>query len=185
MRQIANAILDEVSSVVALVDDDEMMAVSRGLKEARRIFVYGEGRSGLMGKAIAMRLMHGGKNVYVVGETITPSIGSGDLFLVVSGSGSSASIQEYVRKAKEAGAKFILVTTSPGTSLMEECDQTLIIPAATKQRRPTEPNTIQPLGNQFDQSVHLVLDAIVIHCLAENGSLDLHGQMADRHANLE
>jgi len=58
------------------------------------------------------------------------------------------------------------------------------VPAATKKRRPEEPNTIQPLGNQFDQSVHLLLDSIIIHALHEGEKAD-YNQMTNRHANLE
>jgi len=47
--------------------------------EERKILVVGAGRSGLVGKAFAMRLMHLGFNIYVMGETITPAFGVGDL----------------------------------------------------------------------------------------------------------
>ena len=36
-----------------------------------------------------MRLMHLGFHVYVMGETITPSIGKGDLIIALSGSGTT------------------------------------------------------------------------------------------------
>ncbi len=42
------------------------------LLSAKRIYVMGAGRSGLIAKAFAMRLMHLGMHSYVVGETITP-----------------------------------------------------------------------------------------------------------------
>jgi len=37
----------------------------------------GVGRSGLIGRAFAMRLMHLGFEVYVLGETITPAVEKG------------------------------------------------------------------------------------------------------------
>jgi len=185
MKQLLNQVLDEVSSVIRRIDEREAVAVARMLQEARRIFVYGEGRSGLMGRAFAMRLMHGGATVYVIGETITPSIGEGDLLVAVSGSGASSALQGYCRKAKGIGANVVLVTTNAAGEVAALCDQTLLIPAATKHRRPGEPPTIQPLGNQFDQSVHLVLDAIVIHGFANADSGETNRRMAARHANLE
>jgi Predicted sugar phosphate isomerase involved in capsule formation len=45
----------------------------------------GAGRSGLVAKAFAMRLMHLGMISYVVGETITPALQTGDLIVVLSG----------------------------------------------------------------------------------------------------
>lgn len=40
------------------------------LEDAKNIFVMGAGRSGFVAKAFAMRLMHLGYNVYVVGKTV-------------------------------------------------------------------------------------------------------------------
>lgn len=39
----------------------------------KKVLVVGAGRSELVGKAFAMRLMHLSFNIYVLGETITPS----------------------------------------------------------------------------------------------------------------
>ncbi|MFG6115701.1 6-phospho-3-hexuloisomerase [Halobacillus sp. MO56] len=180
MRNIINEVAREISQVLERVDEKQALALSDQIKSSKRIFISGEGRSGLMGKAIAMRLMHGGFDVYVTGETITPSISKGDLLIAISGSGSTGSIVQYAKKAKETGAKVFLVTTNPDAEIANDSDGILIIPAATKKRRAGEPKTIQPLGNQFDQSVHLVLDAIIIHTLD-----DSYEQMTERHANME
>ena len=51
------------------------------IRKDRRIFVAGEGRSGFSAKGFAMRLMHLGYTVYVVGETITPALREGDLLV--------------------------------------------------------------------------------------------------------
>ncbi|MCK6208776.1 6-phospho-3-hexuloisomerase [Bacillus infantis] len=183
MKNIIETISNEISTVLSKVSPEEGLAVSQELKSAKRIFVYGEGRSGLMGKAFAMRLMHGGYEVYAVGETITPSIGKGDLLVAISGSGSTGMIYEFAAKAKEIGARVVLVTTSRESKIAKISDRVLVIPAATKYRRPEEPATIQPLGNQFDQSVHLVLDGIIIHSLQEKE--DMNDEMRRKHSNLE
>ena len=86
MKSIINTVVEEISTVLSKVNEEEAIALSEELKKAKRIFISGEGRSGLMGKAIAMRLMHGGFHVYVTGETITPSIAVGDLLIAISGS---------------------------------------------------------------------------------------------------
>ena len=185
MKSIIKTVSEEISGVLSAINNEEAVHLSCQLKEAKRIFVLGEGRSGLMGKAFAMRLMHGGFPVYVVGETITPSIEAGDLLVAISGSGSTGTILQFADKAKEIGAKVFLVTTNRESKIAALCDGILRIPAATKHRRPDEPGTIQPLGNQFDQSVHLVLDAIIIGTLqAENQEL-AYEEMTKRHTNLE
>jgi 6-phospho-3-hexuloisomerase len=183
MKSIINTVAEEVSQVLSRVDETEARRLSDELKSAKRIFISGEGRSGLMGKAFAMRLMHGGYTVYVTGETITPSIQKDDLLIAITGSGSTASIHQFASKAKETGAKVFLVTTNRSAKIAEISDGVLVVPAATKFRRPEEPATIQPLGNQFDQSVHLLLDAIIISTLGNPETAN--EEMNKRHANLE
>jgi 6-phospho 3-hexuloisomerase len=79
--------------------------------EERKILVVGAGRSGLVGKAFAMRLMHLGFNIYVMGETITPAFGVGDLVFVISGSGSTTLPLTVAKMAKSLGAKVLAVTS--------------------------------------------------------------------------
>ncbi|WP_342433257.1 6-phospho-3-hexuloisomerase [Neobacillus sp. FSL H8-0543] len=183
MKTIIRTIGEEITSILLKVDEEEAVKVSNQLKRAKRIFVHGEGRSGLMGKAFAMRLMHGGYTVYVVGETITPSISEGDLLILISGSGSTSSIHELAVRARDLGAIVTLVTTNRDSKIASVSHHLLVIPAATKHRRSIQPGTIQPLGNQFDQSVHLLLDGIIIHSLKKNQKRN--NEMLNRHANLE
>ena len=182
MKTTLNTVAKEVNEVLQQVKEDQAVDLSKALLQAKRIFVLGEGRSGLMGKAFAMRLMHAGFQVYAVGETITPSIQQDDLLVAISGSGTTGSIVQFAKKAKEAGAEVAGVTTDATSPLAEVSSNVLIIPAATKYRRESEPDTIQPLGNQFDQSLHLLLDAIIIYTVKETSS---HEEMKNRHANLE
>ncbi len=60
------------------------------LRLADRIFVVGAGRSGLVLKTAALRLMHLGLTVQVVGETTAPAIRAGADVAVVGGSIYSA-----------------------------------------------------------------------------------------------
>ncbi|WP_173918376.1 6-phospho-3-hexuloisomerase [Halobacillus sp. Marseille-Q1614] len=184
MKQTIHTVAEEIIQVLNNVEEEQALKLSRSLEGASRIFVAGEGRSGLMGKAFAMRLMHAGYEVYVTGETITPSIAKGDLLLAVSGSGSTKSICQFADQAKKAGAIVFAVSTNRQSKLSDISDHTLIIPAATKKRLPEEPSTIQPLGNQFDQSLHLLLDAILIETITQSSKTD-NEEMTGRHANLE
>ena len=56
--------------------------------KGKKVLMLGAGRSGLVARAFALRLVHLGFNVYVQGETITPAIGKGDLVVAISGSGT-------------------------------------------------------------------------------------------------
>ena len=83
-----NIILQELKQTAESIPADAIRRCADKIAAHERIFVYGAGRSGLMLKALAMRLMQLGKTVYVVGETITPSIQKGDLLIVASASGT-------------------------------------------------------------------------------------------------
>ncbi|MGX9933322.1 hypothetical protein ACW0KB_19080 [Virgibacillus salarius] len=49
---------------------------------------------------------------------------------------------------------------------------------------PPEPSTIQPLGSQFDQPAHLLLDAVIAYIL-QHLPKDQIKELNQRHANLE
>lgn len=84
-KRLLDMILDEVKSVVSIVNEEDLIKLSKNFCKDKRVFVDGEGRSGLMGKAFAMRLMHIGYNSFVLGETITPSVKRDDLYIAISG----------------------------------------------------------------------------------------------------
>ncbi|MEC5424529.1 SIS domain-containing protein [Virgibacillus sp. C22-A2] len=172
-------ILGEMESVLNSVNKEHYTNLVEKFKEDRRFFFVGEGRSGLIAKTIAMRLMHSGKTVFVVGETTTPAIQEGDLLIIVSGSAATGNIVNLLKTTNEIGAEAFLVTTNPAKL---ESENGLLIKAATKSRKEGEPSTIQPLGNQFDQSVHLILDAAIIDSQLET---DTNTTFKRLHSNLE
>ncbi|MDQ0175914.1 6-phospho-3-hexuloisomerase [Bacillus chungangensis] len=177
-----HTILNEMQAVCRKVDKDEYESFVQLLKQNQRFFFTGEGRSGLVAKAIAMRLMHSGKTVFVVGETTTPAIEKGDILIVLSGSAKTVQTLNIYENASKQGAKIFLITTNQEALQNSFCHNGLYIPAATKYRLPSEPATIQPLGNQFDQAAHLLLDAAIIDSLSNENT---HETLKKKHANLE
>lgn len=71
---LINQVLNEIDAVLHKVDVRQIDQTTKLIIKNKRIFVLGSGRSGFAAKGFAMRLMHIGYQVYVVGETITPSI---------------------------------------------------------------------------------------------------------------
>ncbi|ASN04438.1 6-phospho-3-hexuloisomerase [Virgibacillus necropolis] len=185
MKTITDTVVKEITEVLEKVDSDQAVVFANELQHAKRIFIAGTGRSGAIGKMLAMRLMHMDFTVYVVGESITPSIESSDLLLIISGSGNTASLKEYAKKAKEIDTRIALVTTNEDSPIGKLSDCSLRIPAATKNRHESEPDTIQPLGSQFDQSVHLLLDGIVVYLLQQQAEQRDNSSLFQKHANLE
>lgn len=183
MTDDLTTVLTEIAGVAEKVDRDQISTLVERLVDAPRVYVAGEGRSGLMGKAFAMRLMHLGVTVYAMGETITPAVGDGDLVVVISGSGTTSGAVRTAQSARGAGAGVHAVTTDPTSPLGESADAALVLPAATKYRRADEAPTIQPLSSLFDQMTHVALDVV---CLEVARRRDVDNEKARRsHSNTE
>jgi 6-phospho-3-hexuloisomerase len=178
MEQIAG----ELRRTVQLIPEEQVRQLSEKLLQAERIFVAGSGRSGLMMRAFAMRLMHLGLTVYVVGETVTPGIAAMDVLVIGSGSGETKSLVSMAGKAKTVGADVALVTILPESALGRQADVLVAIPAVTKDSKDGS-SSVQPMGSLFEQSLLLVLDAMILRIMA---AMKLDGPaMFGRHANLE
>ena len=177
------AILAELSRTLAEVPPEQGEELAEMILRAKRIFAAGAGRSGLAARAFAMRLMHMGLSAYVCGETATPSLQAGDLFLAVSGSGNTATLLCMAEKAKKLGAQLATVTTRPDGAIGRLADLTIRIPAPTRDRPEKDFTSIQPMGSLFEQSCQLFLDAVVLRLMEKQGSSA--DEMSGRHANLE
>lgn len=176
-----NSILDELNRASTAVTKPQIAAVVNSVKSANRIFVYGTGRSGLMLKAFAMRLMQLGFHPYVVGETITPSIETGDLLIVASASGKTQSVLSAVKNAKKAGAAVLSITADSKSVLAELQPPVIVIDAATKYA--VSMTSVQPLGSLFEQMLLLIFDSVVLNISATDARANR--QMAQKHANIE
>ena len=134
MVEVLQDIMQEIEDVIDKVKDEELQAVMAELDKSRRVFVAGEGRSGFSARGFAMRLMHIGYTVYFVGETITPAMQAGDVFIGVSGSGKSASVVNDAKKAKDVGLTVIAVTSKPESPACGSCKNSTCDPWNCKRR---------------------------------------------------
>ncbi len=176
-------ILSELESAPSVLSDEETETFVSALLEARRIFVAGAGRSGLMAKAFAMRLGHMGFDSYVIGETVTPGYSENDLLVFSSGSGETKSLIAMAEKAGKIGGKMATVTLSPDSTLGKAAHVTVTLPGTPKENTNEARGTIQPMGSLYEQTLLLFYDAVILRIM---GKKDLNtGQMFGRHANLE
>ncbi|WP_370446274.1 6-phospho-3-hexuloisomerase [Cryobacterium sp. Y57] len=178
-------IFDENSHVVSALRSASASSLDEAataLAAAPRIFVLGAGRSGLALKMTAMRLMHLGLDVHVVGEVTSPAIASGDLLLVASGSGTTGAIVRAAETAQSVGANILALTTAPESPLGRLAAVTVVIPAAAKQDHAGQVSA-QYSGGLFEQAVLLVGDAL-FHTLWQASGATAE-QLWPRHANLE
>jgi len=171
-------ILGELTGALSQVSEDEVEAFRRLVSEAGAVFVTGEGRSGLVGRCFAMRLLHLGLTAHVVGGTTTPALREGDVLVAVSGSGETSLTRAVARLAAEAGGGVAVVTSAPESALAAEADVTLSIGASSDSQP-----SVQYGRSLFEQSALIVLDAVALQLEREMGRS--REQMDARHANLE
>jgi 6-phospho-3-hexuloisomerase len=152
------------------------------LAAAPRVFVLGAGRSGLALKMTAMRLMHLGLEVHVVGEVTSPAIAANDVLLVASGSGTTGAIVRAAETAQAVGASILALTTAPESPLGRLAWVTVVVPAAAKQDHAGQMSA-QYSGGLFEQAVLLVGDALFHALWHQSGATA--AELWPRHANLE
>ncbi|MCS7462935.1 6-phospho-3-hexuloisomerase [Paenibacillus doosanensis] len=183
ITEYTRIMLTELHGTANLLSDEAADEFADRIVSAKRIFTAGAGRSGLMMRAFAMRLMHLGLNAYVVGESVTPGIGRDDLLIIGSGSGETKSLLSMAQKAKSIGADIALVTVNPESTIGQLSDATVRIAASPKEQQGGGSATVQPMGSLFEQSLLLLTDALVLKLMDRQGIEA--AAMFSKHANLE
>lgn len=147
------------------------------LSRHERIFLAGAGRSGLVARFFGMRLIHLGKQVHIVGDTTASPIRPGDLFVVISRSGSSAALAEICRKASMiTGTVLVAVTTASESEVARCCDLVCTVHAPPA-------SSAMPLGTGFELTSLILLEAVIAAFAQRHGITQ--ELMQHRHANLE
>jgi len=177
----ASLILGELDKTFDSVSAEQIDALIDKIRAHERIFVYATGRSGLMVKTLAMRLMQMGLTAFVVGETTTPSIQAGDLLVLASASGTTKSVCDYADSAKKSGVDLAIITSNAESYLSNNFDVTVSIAADSKYTGGG--NSQQPMGSLFEQTLLILFDAVILKMT--QGSGDTTQRMQHNHANLE
>lgn len=175
VRAAGQALLEHVERVMNDVDWSRFLELTQMLRKVKRIFVTGAGRSGLVARMFGMRLMHAGLTAYVPGETITPAAGEGDLLVAISCTGSTGYTDYLARRARQFGAKVVVITSEPKSALTRDADYVVHVP--------TTAGDIVTRAAVFEHAAGLCLDA-VFNVISEKLKLDVAAFQA-RHANLE
>jgi len=195
-RRAMSEIILFLNKASELINWDDVKRIREVLVDAKskgkNILVVGMGRSGLVGRAFALRLMHLGFNVFVFGETITPAILEDDVVVAISGSGETNTVVRAAEVARKLGAKVIAITTRPGSSLAKLADMILVVPGKTKlateqdyyiRQLLGEHAPLAPLGTLFEITALIVLDSLISELMER-----LHiseDQIRKRHATIE
>jgi len=184
----------KIRSIANTISDEDVRKFITELLNAKRIYVIGAGRSGLVAKAFAMRLMHLGLKAYVVGETITPALNKGDLMVIFSGSGRTKIVADLAETAKEIGGRICLITSNADSRIGKIADCIVII---EHHRDTVEDDAVEfeirqmmgdhksfaPLGTLFETVSMIFADAVVSR-LMEITKTD-ENALKNRHTNIE
>lgn len=166
--KIIKEIVESIKKIPQTVYDEFITEI----RNCSRIFVWGLGRSGMVGRAFVMRLRHLGREGFFIGG-LCPPIDKDDLLIVISRKGTAKMLLPPVEAASRTKARTICITTtrSPLTRL---CKKSFLFKMA---------DSIQFGGSLFEQTVFIFLDEVVeIYRRKEGIPFE---EMEKNHANWE
>ncbi|MFX0187906.1 MAG: 6-phospho-3-hexuloisomerase [Candidatus Hodarchaeota archaeon] len=167
MKEIFDETMNEIASQIRknsnVINKNDIVYLIDLILQVRnkknKIFVYGAGRSGFIGRCFAQRLMHLGIKSCFVSDAVTYQYTKNDLLVLISGSGETTSSTAIAQKAREIGGKIALLTANINSSIGKLSDCVIKIEGKSKDLAVSK-ITFAPYTSLFDISVLSVLDSI-------------------------
>jgi 6-phospho 3-hexuloisomerase len=146
-----------VSEALDRIDPSAIDRAVAILDKAPTTFVYGAGRSGIIGRAFAMRLVQAGLTAFVIGESVTPIVRRGDAVFIVSGAGESQSSTLTANIVRREGADLVVLTGRATSKLAHAATLLLALefPEDEDRRR------LAPLGTLFESASLRLTDGLI------------------------
>ncbi|MFX1518054.1 MAG: 6-phospho-3-hexuloisomerase [Promethearchaeota archaeon] len=174
-------IISHLEEFLQELKDEEVIDICiEIILNARKIFIYGAGRSGMVGKMCTQRLMHLSLPSYFLSETLTPRFTPNDCLIVISGSGETLTPVSISKGAKEIGGKIIALTANPHSTIGQIADHVILVKGQTKDAKQ---EALAPFTSLFDITALVVLDSMTRSIMNRIGKTedDIH----QTHASLE
>jgi len=165
-----------VDEVLARIPSDVIHQTVDLLLKAPAIFVYGAGRSGIIGRAFAMRLVQVGLAAFVIGESTTPIVRAGDAVFILSGRGESQSSIQTANIVRREGAQLVVLTGRSTSKLAHAANLAVPLEFPDDPERPE----LAPLGTLFESASLHFTDALVSAIMKVRGESE--ESMRRRHA---
>ncbi len=124
---------------------------------AKRVFIFGVGRSGLVGQTFAIRLVQMGLQVSFVGDMTTPILKKDDLLILISNTGNTMSVVTTARIAHRLGTHVISITSNKDGDLVKTSDDAIFVTTPSDK----EITEMAPLGTVFEDATVLFFDTLV------------------------
>lgn len=167
-------ILDRLRETMGNVDKEKVGSAVDMILATNHVFVYGAGRSGIISKAFAMRLVQLGITVYSIGETITPIVSDRDLTILISNQGTTKSTLLVAQVCKNVKSKIIVLTSNDNAPLLKFADLSFIL--KIKKDYPD----LAPLGTLFELNTLLFFDSLIAQLMSVMNENEK--SMRSRHA---
>ncbi|HOK56406.1 MAG TPA: SIS domain-containing protein [bacterium] len=167
-------VINEVLNVFKKIKKEEFEEFEKVILKSKKIFVFGTGRSGFIGRCFCMRLFHLGFDSYFVGEIITPAFTEEDLIIFISGTGEKSIVLQIAKICRKEKGRILTITANKKSKLSKISDYLIYIPVE---------NSIQFGNSLFEQVCFLFLDSFIQFYIEKHRiNEDL---MKKRHTNLE
>ncbi|MFX1325997.1 MAG: SIS domain-containing protein [Promethearchaeota archaeon] len=179
-------IVNQVEKNIDLTNIDDILSTIKLIieifKTNNKVFVYGAGRSGFVGRCLAQRLMHLGIKSCFISDAVTYQYTDRDLLIVISGSGETVSSVAIAKKAKSIGGNIVLLSSTSDNSIAKLADRVIIVHGKSKDVAVSQ-KTLAPYTSLFDISALAVLDSIGGVLMQELGVTE--EDIEKRHASIE
>lgn len=175
-KEAVGRIIDAVREVAENIPQKELDALMDCIMSNGKIFIYGSGRSGLVGQYFAVRLVQLGRDdVHFVGDMTTPIIGRDDVVILISNTGETMSAVQTANIARRLGARVVCITASRYSKLAHASNTVIALDTDIEFD-----GSVLPLGTLFEDSVIMMLDGLIPILMERVGVTE--SDMRMRHA---
>jgi 6-phospho-3-hexuloisomerase len=186
-RNLVELITAQIAGIKALISRIEQPVSDKIIEmilQADKIFITGQGRSGLVAQCLATRLAQIGFTVHIPGQATCQKIEKPDLLIAFSCKGTTKTVVEYARVSQGVGAKIAVVTAFEDSTLAELADEVVLVPSDDEDIRAVCRYPVGPNNNTlFEQAALLYVDALVYILMDRKGICK--SIISQRHTNLE
>lgn len=176
MQEPLRYILKEMEGALERIDPRALEETVSSIVSSRHIFIYGVGRSGLVGQAFAVRLVQLGFDVHFVGDMTTPIVDQNDVVIIVSNTGETMSAVQTANIVRRVGAKVISITSSTNSKLAHASNVILEVAQVKDEQK----KRLAPLGTIFEDAALVLFDSLVPVIMERTGQNE--ASLRRRHA---
>jgi 6-phospho-3-hexuloisomerase len=186
-RNLIELVTAQIAGIKALISRIEQPMSDKIIEmilQADKIFITGQGRSGLVAQCLATRLAQIGFTVHIPGQATCQKIEKSDLLIAFSCRGTTKTVVEYARISQGVGAKIAVVTAFEDSTLAKLADEVVLVPSDDEDIRAVCRYPVGPNNNTlFEQAALLYVDALVYILMDRKGICK--SIISQRHTNLE